>query len=236
MKNVITVARLHMNKRDITFLVPLGIIALVMVISVIIVLAIQRGGGDMNSADYIDGARMNMGIIWSLPGFLVYLGVQAISTTFPLALALGMTRRSFVAGAAVANLVQSLYIALVMLALLGLELATDHWFFGLYVLDIYLLGAGNPLQLFLTVLIGTFTMLSIGGVFGAIWVRFGAKGPTFLGLGLGLVLAITVLILVPYASDIFAAITPVRLALFGIGISLLALLGTWLNMRRTAVR
>lgn len=236
MKRVVNAARLQMNKADVTFFVPLFIIAIVMVISAVIVLAIQRGGGDLNSAEYIDGARMNSAMIWSLPGFLVYLGVQSVATTFPFALALGLTRRSFVAGTALTNLVQALYIGVVTLALLGLELLTDHWFFGLYVLDIYMLGAGDPLQLFLTFFIGTFVLLSIGGVFGAVWVRFGGKGPTVLGLVLGLGIAITVLILVPYMGEIFAAFTPLRLGYVGIGIAVIALLGTWFCMRRTSVR
>ncbi|XPP27241.1 MAG: hypothetical protein ACNYNX_03395 [Leucobacter sp.] len=236
MNRVIRVTRLQMNKPDVTFLVPLMILGVVMVISAIIVFAIQRGGGDPSTAEYVDGARMNMGMVWSLPGFLVYLGVQAVATTFPFALALGATRRAFVAGTALSNLVQSAYIALVMLALLGIELLTNHWFIGLYVLDIYLLGAGNPLQLFLTAFLGTFVMLSIGGVFGAIWVRFGAKGPTLLGLAIGLLLAIAFLIAVPYLGEIFAAITGARLIVVAIVVALVALVGTWLCMRRTAVR
>ena len=125
MNRIVKVARLQANKLDVTFLVPLYILAAVMVISALIVFAIQRGGGDPSSADYVEGARMNMGMVWSLPGFLVYLGVQAVSTTFPFALALGTTRRAFVAGTALANLVQSAYIALVMLALLGIALETE---------------------------------------------------------------------------------------------------------------
>lgn len=236
MNRIVKVTRLQMNKPDVTFVVPLMILGVVMVISIIVVLAILRSGGDPSTAEYVDGARMNMGMVWSLPGFLIYLGVQAVATTFPFAIALGATRWAFTAGTALANLVQSAYIALIMLVLLGLELVTNHWFIGLYVLDIYAFGSGNPLQLFLTAFIGTFGMLSLGGVFGAVWVRFGAKGPTVLGLAIGLVLAIAFLIAVPYFGEIFAAITGVTLTVAGIGIALLAILGTWLCMRRTAVR
>jgi len=83
MNRIAKVTRLQMNKPDVTFAVPLYILGIVMVISVIIVLAIQRAGSDPGSADYVVGARMNMGMVWSLPGFLIYLGVQAVSTTFP---------------------------------------------------------------------------------------------------------------------------------------------------------
>lgn len=236
MKRVANVVRLQMNKPDITFFVPLMILAIVMVISAIIVIAIQRAGGDVASADYADGARMNMGMVWSLPGFLVYLGVQAVSTTFPFALALGTSRKAFVAGTALANLIQSAYIAVVMLILLGLELLTNHWFFGLYVLDIYALGAGDPVVLGLTAFLGTFTCLSLGGVFGAVWVRFGAKGPTVLGLVLGLAVAILFLIVAPRIGEIVASITGTTLGLTAAVVAVLAILGTWVCMRRAAVR
>ena len=98
MNRIVKTARLQMNKPESTFLVPLYILGLVLVVSAVIVLAIQRGGGDPGTAEYVQGARMNMGAVWSLPGFIVYLGVQAVATTFPYAMALGATRRAFVFG------------------------------------------------------------------------------------------------------------------------------------------
>jgi len=236
MKRITHVARLHLNKPEIMFAVPVYIIVIVMIISGIIVFAIQRGGGDPMSADYIDGARYNSAMMWALPGFLVYLGVQAVSTTFPFAMTLGASRRAFVAGTALANLIQSAYIALVMLALLGIELATSHWFVGMYVLDVYVLGAGNPWQLLVSAFLGTFLMLTLGGVFGAVWVRFGSKGPTLLGLALGLVLAVAVLVLVPYFGTIMEHMTGGLTALLVVVVAAIALVGTWVSMRRTAVR
>ena len=173
-------------------------------------------------------------MLWSMPGFLIYLGVQAIATTFPFALALGTTRRSYVVGTALANLVQAAYITLIMAVLLAIELATNHWFFGAYALDTWGLGSGSFAVLIPTVFIGVFVCLSLGGVFGAVWVRWGSKGPTVLALALGLVLVTTLLILVPQIGDIVAGITRFRVALFAIAIAVLALIGTC--MRRTAVR
>ncbi|MGI8392255.1 hypothetical protein ACSHWG_05335 [Leucobacter sp. Z1108] len=236
MNRALKVTRLQMNKPDITFIVPASILLIVLVISAIIALAIQRSGVDPSTPGYVDGARSNQAMFWALPGFLIYLGVQAVSTTFPFALALGTTRRAFVAGTALAHLVQAAYISLLMVALLGLELATNHWFFGLYVLDTYVVGAGNPWQLLASAFIGTFVSLSIGGIFGAVWVRFGAKGPTVLGLVLGLAAALLLLFFAPRLGEIFAAMTLPMVAVGAIGVALLALAGTWLCMRRTAVR
>ncbi|MBK0417540.1 hypothetical protein JD276_00605 [Leucobacter sp. CSA1] len=237
MNHVINVTRLHLNKPVVAFGVPLMIVGLVLVITWIIAAILQRAGMDPLDPAYAEGARTgNQGMVWSLPGFLVYLGVQAVATTFPFALALGTTRRAYVAGTAVANLIQAAYITVIMTVLLGIELATDHWFFGAYALDTLLLGSGSFGVLIPTVFIAVFVFLSVGGAFGAVWVRFGSKGPTILALALALVLVIALLILVPQFGEIIAGITRFRVALFGIAVALVALVGTWFCMRRTAVR
>lgn len=236
MKNSLRVVRLQMNKPDVTFMVPAAIVLLVLAVTAIIAFAMQRGGFDPASPDYADGARWNMGMVWSLPGFLVYFGVQAAATTFPFALALGSTRRAHVLGTAMANLVTSAYVALIMLVLLGVELVTGHWVFGVYALDTHWFGAGDPWTLFTTAFLGTFVCTSIGGLFGAVWVRYGSRGPTVLGLALALALAVLILVYAPQFAQIAAAVTRPVLAAVAIGIALLSVLGTWLAMRSAAVR
>ena len=237
MNRILKVTRLQMNKRDVSFFVPAIIVGMVMIVTAIISIALQRAGvNEVGSPEYVAGAMANTGIIFSLPGFLVYYGVQAVSTTFPFATALGATRRNYVIGTALANAVTGLYVAAMLSVLLFIELATNHWFMGIYVLDTYALGSGNVWQLALTSFLGTFAFTSIGGVFAAVWVRFGSKGPTALVLALGLVLAVLILVFVPYFAEIFAAITGAMLAWIGLGISVLAIGGTWFSMRRTAVR
>lgn len=236
MNRVLKVTRLHTNKLGSFIGVPVVILALVMVVSVIIALAIQRAGGATSTADYIEGARWNSGIVWSLPGFLIYYGVQAVATTYPFALALGTTRRNFILGTALANLLQSLYIAVLLVVLLGIELATGHWFASVYVLDTYMVGAGNPWVLGVTAFLGVWFCLTIGGFFGAIWVRFGAKGPAIVGASLGLVLAGLLLLLAPQLPELVAGITRGGLAVGAIAVIVAALAVTWFAMRRAAVR
>ena len=236
MNGVLNVARLQMNKRDVTFGTPAGIVGVVLILSALIAIALQRAGVDPAQADYVAGARNNLGIVWSLPGFLIYYGVQAVATTFPFAMALGSTRRAYVLGTALANVVTALYISLILTVLLLLELATGHWWFDIYVLDNYALGSGTVWVLMPTVFLGVLFCTSIGGMFAGVWVRYGNRGPTILGLLIGLVLATLILVFVPYAGEIFAAITAAKLAWTVLGLSALALFGTWLAMRRTAVR
>lgn len=236
MNHLLKVTRLHLGKPGVMFGTPAGIVLIVLLVSAIIAMALQRAGLDPNSPEYVQGARWNQGMIWSLPGFLVYYGVQAVATSYPFALALGATRRAHVFGTALANAILSAFVALFMAALLGIELATHHWFFGLYALDVYLLGSGNPFLLAGTVFLLTFVATSVGGMFGAVWVRFGPKGPTVLALVLALVLAVLVLVFVPQAAAIVGGITTPILAGVALGIAVVALVVTWGVMRRASVR
>lgn len=236
MNRVLNVTRLQLNKRDVSFVVPPSIIGLVLVISAIISIALQRAGLDPADPAYAAGARNNLGVVWSLPGFLVYYGVQAVSTTFPFAMALGSTRRAYVLGTALANVVTAIYVTVILAVLLLVELATGHWWFDIYVLDNYALGSGDIWMLVPTVFLGVLFCTSIGGLFAAIWVRYGNKGPTILGLSVGLVLAVLILVFVPYVAQIIAGFTLAKLAWIAVGLVVVALIGTWLAMRRTAVR
>ncbi|MFV0432781.1 MAG: hypothetical protein ACK5LO_02185 [Leucobacter sp.] len=236
MNRIVNVTRLQMNKRDVSFLVPPIIVGAVLVVSAIISIALQRAGLNPSHPDFAAGARNNLGIVWSLPGFLVYYGVQAVSTTFPFAMALGATRRSYVLGTALAGIITSLYVTVILVVLLLIELATGHWFYNIYVLDNYALGAGNVGILAVTAFLGVLFCTTVGGLFAAVWVRYGNRGPTYLGIALGLLIAILVLIFVPYTMEIVSAFTRAKLAWGTVGLVVLALVGTWLAMRRTAVR
>ncbi|MBP1326682.1 magnesium-transporting ATPase (P-type) [Leucobacter exalbidus] len=236
MNRITRVTRFHLVKRLEFFVVPLSILLLVLAVSIIVALAIQRTGADTSSPDYIAGAKQNMAIIWSMPGFLIYYGVQAVATSYPLALSLGTTRRNFILGTFIANAIQSAFVAILLVAMLGLELVTNHWFMSVYVLDTFLMGDGNPITLFITAFIGVLVCLTLGGFFGAVWVRFGPKGPMVVGLALGLLLALTVLIIAPRIGEVFAAITSAKMTIAAAVVLVLALGGTWFAMRRASVR
>lgn len=237
MNRIVKVTRLHLNKLGTYAVTPPMILAIVMVVSIVIQLAIQRSGSvDVHSEEYIANARYNSSVFWSLPGFLVYYGVQAVATTYPFGLALGATRRNFILGTVIANAVQSLYVALLLLVLLGVEVATNHWFMSVYVLDTYVLGAGDPSILLAASFVGTLFFLTLGGLFGAVWVRFGAKGPLIMGLALGLALALTLLAIAPRLGEIIAGLTYAKTGLAAAVIMVVALAGTWLSMRRASVR
>ncbi|MGO1410759.1 hypothetical protein [Microbacterium sp. JB110] len=236
MDTMILTTKLHLNKREITFLVPLYITGVVTVISVLISLLFWRSGSLPGTPGWIQGSQSNPGIAWALAGFLVYLGVQSVATTFPFALTLGASRRGFVGGTFLWNVTVSAYLTLVFAVLTMVEVATGHWFSEFYIFDVYILGAGDMTLLIPLVFLSVLSMLMIGGVFGASWIRYGARGPQFVGIGIAIVLILALIIILPAAPDILAAFQLWWLAIAAgcaIGISAL---GTWLLLRSAPVR
>lgn len=228
--------KLHLNKRETTFLVPMYIIVTVAVISVLISLLFWRSGSLPGTPDWIQGSQVNPGMAYALPGFLVYLGVQSIATTFPFALTLGASRRSFVAGTLLWSVIVSAFMALALALLTTLELATNHWFAGFYVFDIYVLGAGDLGRLLPIVFLATLSMLCLGGVFGASWIRFGARGPQMIGIGTAIVLIVALIIVIPSAPAILAAFKLWWLAVAAVIAIIISALGTWKLLRTAIVR
>jgi len=236
MSSIAPTVKLHLNKREITFLVPLYITLMVTVLSVLIALIFWRSGSQPGSDGWVIGSRNNPGIAYSLPGFLVYLGVQSIATTFPFALTLGATRRAFTAGTLAWAAMVSAYLAIVLAILTVLEIATNHWFTGFYIFDIYILGTGNIPRLLAIVFLGSLTSLTLGGVFAAAWVRFGTNGPRTLGIALGLVIAVGALLIVPAWPDLQAAFQLWWLAVTAVVVIAGSSIASWAFLRSATVR
>lgn len=236
MNAIVSATRLHLNQRRRTFSAPLWIAAVVGILSVIIALIFWRGGSQPGTAEWIQGGRSNPAIIYALGGFLVYFGVASVASTYPFALTLGSTRRAFVAGTVLWQAFVAAYVAVVFLVLSQIEIATNHWFIGFYVFDIYVLGAGDPWRLLAIVFLGVLAFLTIGAVFAAAWVRFGTRGPQLLALALIVALGLGIAILVPSIASIIAGFQIWWLAIAAVVVIALASIGTWLLLRSAIVR
>lgn len=236
MKNIAAVTRLQINKRALVLGAPATILALVTIVSIIIALAMARAGMDSQSAEYVQGFRQNTGVINSISGFLVYLGVQAVATTFPFGMAMGTTRRAYTLGTLGYNILQSIYMAVLAVILLGLEKLTEQWFVHAYVMNTTLLGNGNPAKLMGIIFVLTLTMMSIGGVFGAVFTKAGAKGPLILSGVLAVVISVGVLIGGPYLGSIFSGNIMAKLLGAGLVAVVLSSLGSYLALRTASVR
>jgi hypothetical protein len=236
MSAVAASVKLHLNKREVTLLVPVYITAMVALISVLISLLFWRSGSVPGSADWVQSSRFNPGMLYGLGGFLTYMGVQSVATTFPFALTLGATRRAFAAGTLAWAAITSAYLTVVFVVLLQIELATGHWFSDFYIFDVNILGAGDLTKLVPIVFLGTLTLLTLGGVFGASWVRFGSRGPIMVGVSIAIVVIVGLIIVIPSLASIFAAFQLWWLAVAAIVVVALSSLGTWRFLRPAIVR
>lgn len=236
MNAITSTVKLHLNQRFNTFITPLLIAGTVALISVGISLVFWRAGSLPGTPGWIQGSQANPGIVYALVGFLVYFGVASVATTFPFALTLGTTRRAFVTGTLAWYALTAAYIAVIFAVLNALEQVTDHWFVGFYIFDIHVLGAGDTTRLLLTVFLGVLTALTIGGVFGASWVRFGARGPQFIAVGLLLVVGIALLVVIADLAELIAAFELWWLVVAAGAVIVASAVGSWLLLRPAIVR
>ncbi len=230
------VVRLHFARRLNLLLVPLFVIGVTLVVSIVIQLAIQRAGVDVGTITYAAGARQNPGVAWALSGYLVAMGVATVASTFPLAAALGTTRRDFALGTAATHALTALFLTAVFVGMLGLELLTGHWVGGFYVFDVNVLGAADPLVLTVVAFLGSWLALSVGGVFGASWLRFGPRGPLAISVTAVAVIAVVVLATVPSFAAVAEAFRPWWLAVAAVALTGLSIAGTFAFLRRASVR
>jgi hypothetical protein len=232
----IAVLRLHYAKRSMMFGVPLYILLGVLAFSAIISLIFWRAGSEIGSEEWITGSRNNQGMLWAFIGFMVYMGVQSVATTFPLGLSLGSTRRAFTIGTLLSHVALAAYLAAITAAVFLLEIATNHWFVGFYLTDVIILGDGDLGRLLAIQFLTVLTSLSIGAAFAAVWVRFGNRGTTLMSLGLGLVLAVALVLLVPYFAQIAEAFELWWLAVAAVVVILLSAVAEYACLRRASVR
>lgn len=231
-----SVLRLHLTKRLHVFGVPATILGIVIAVSLLIAVGMSRFGVDTSTVEHLENARYNSGVLWSLPGFLIYLGVQAVSTTFPFGMSLGTTRRSYSAGTALYFALQSAYIAAISMALYGIEIATNHWFMNAPVFDVNALGSGNVFAVGATVFTLAFFSLTLGGLFGALYVKAGSRGPLILAIALGVTLVLLLVILAPILPSVAASLTRWSILATALGVSIAAIAGEYFALRTASVR
>jgi hypothetical protein len=210
--------------------VPLYILGAVVLVTVAVTVIILRAGGDVRHADF------NASVLYSVLGYTVAIGVQNVSRSFPLALALGSTRRTFTLGNLVTSALQAALVAVAAVVLLGLETLTHGWFVGARALSSVLLGDGNPLVLAGVMALAILTALHIGGLYGATWVRFGTRGPVVLTVGIVAVVLLLLVALISTGAAVLAAFEPWWIPAAATVVVALAVVGQYLFLRRASVR
>ena len=210
--------------------IPLAILAGVVLVMTAVTLIVVLSGG---RAAAVGG---NGAVIWSLFGFIVAVGVQAVAVSFPLALAFGSTRRTFTVGTLATIGAEAVLLTVASLVLLGLEVLTGGWFVGARVLADSTLGGGDPFVLTAVMFLATLSALAVGGLFGAAWVRFGASGPLLLGAAIAAALVLVLLALAPQLVAVAAVFEPWWLAVAAGVVVAVATAGQYGMLRRASVR
>lgn len=236
MNRATAIVRMHFNRKFSAFVMPPILGVGVVLIMIVIVMALRGAGVPTSSQEFVDGFRNNGGIIWTLAGFLISLGVQAATACFAFATSLGTTRRDYVLGTGAYFLLQTAYVTAILSILLVVEKATGHWFVGAYALDVHVLGDGNFAAFLPIVMAGTLSMQAVGAMFGASWLRFGSRGPLLIASVMVVLLVASILIIVPRWAAVMAGISFVWAALALLLLGVVALTATGAFLRRTSVR
>lgn len=236
MNRTLAVVRMHLGRRFSAFWMPLILGVSVVAIMVVIVATMKAAGVPTSSAEVVDGLRNNGGMVWTLAGFLISLGVQAATSCFAFATSLGTTRRDYVLGTGVYFLLQTAYVAAILAVLLALEKATDHWFINAFTLDVRALGSGEWTAFLPIVLAGALAMQAVGAMFGASWLRFGSRGPLLISIAAVAGLVVAILIAIPRWATLAAAFSTTWAALMLLVLGAVALAATGAFLRRTSVR
>ncbi|MFP5072385.1 hypothetical protein ACLFMI_22305 [Pseudonocardia nantongensis] len=188
-----------------------------------------------NVDDAGDGATGALSALFFIIGS-TYLIVM--TQVMPFALSLGITRRHFYAGVSVLVAVETLFHAVVLTALLGIERATGGWGIGTGFFSMSFMPEQNPLLQVLTywsplVAIG-FVFVAIGAIFRR-WGQFGvwtAVVAALLVIG-AIVFALTWQSAWPAFGRFFVDTPiPLLLGIYPLGLAVVAAAGGFLVVRR----
>lgn len=212
--------RLYLANRREVLLTPLYILTVMVLLSVAITLIIAILAGYPIPDEVRANMRYNGGALYAVPGFLISVGVLAMTRNLDMALAFGSTRRSFWFGTGLGFVVTSSAVGLYAIGFLALERLTNHWFIGAQAFDVAFLGSGNPLRTFLTMFLLSILTLFLGAFFGMVYRSFGTFWTSAVVIAVSL-LALGVVALIAWQ---WASIEPLWQAL-----------GGWLLLALTAV-
>lgn len=184
------VVRLHLANPFTILVTPLMVLGIIFLANWVIWLLVRSA----SPSDPESVAGVSQGLQWSGASmwtfvYMMIVAIQAMNLAFPFALGFGSTRRDFSLGTGVTFLGLSAGWALLYTGLAMIEKATNGWGLGGTMFNAFYFGLDEPwgVRLFNTFVAFLF-FFAIGSVFGAIYVRYRARGLTLFFLALALVL------------------------------------------------
>lgn len=201
MSRTLTVVRMQFVNRQTFVWVPL------IVLGGAFVLTLAVGG--LLQASGTTGVKMGGGLqapMW----YLLVIGVQSLTLTFPFSQAMSITRREFFTGTLVAAAGSAALLALIVMAGGAIESATNGWWMQTYFFTEPTLWAYGPLVAGLSVFVLSMLFFTIGFCSATIYKRFGPLVLTvaLTAVGLAGVFALMVIVMFGHADAVAAALRP----------------------------
>lgn len=184
------IVRLHAVNPSIFFGVPAMVLGGAWAITMVIALILLGSGVPMENT----GFRYSWAVL-SPQWYLIVVGVQAVSYTFPFALGFGATRRDYWLGTGVMFVLASVLYALAIATLLLIERATGGWGIGAGMFDaLWYVGADWATAFYSTFAL-QLLVLFIGAGVTTVFMRWRMKGMLTLAAGaMALILGVIALL------------------------------------------
>jgi hypothetical protein len=165
------IVRLHTVNPSIFFLVPAMILGGAWAVTMVIALILVGAGVPMENT----GFQYSWAVL-SPQWYLIVVGVQAVSYTFPFALGFGATRRDYWIGTGVMFVLASLLFAVTIATLLLIERATGGWGIGAGMFDALWYVGADWFTAFYTTFALQLLVLFIGAGVTTVFMRWRMKG------------------------------------------------------------
>ncbi|MBM7506161.1 hypothetical protein ACFPER_03515 [Agromyces aurantiacus] len=184
------IVRLHTVNPSIFFGVPAMVLGGAWAITMVIALILNGAGVPMENT----GFQYSWAVL-SPQWYLVVVGVQAVSYTFPFALGFGATRRDYWLGTSLMFVLASVLYSVVVATLLMIERATGGWGIGAGMFDALWYVGADWFTAFYTTFALQLLVLFIGAGVTTVFMRWRMKGMLTLAFGgMALILAIIALL------------------------------------------
>ncbi|GAB3247768.1 hypothetical protein [Kineosporia babensis] len=167
MNRVVSAARLHLLSYQ-NVAIPWAVLASALAVNLLLFGSMQAGGASEEAA--FTGGLVSIYIAASVSA------VQLMNKHFDFAVSFGLSRRGYLLGTALFALGMALGSALLLYALLGIELATGGWGLELEFFGVAELFTANPLTAVPSYAVPMLFFIAVGALYGAINHRWGMTG------------------------------------------------------------
>lgn len=230
------IVRLNLVNKWTTVWLPIMIMGFIWLVNWLIWWIIWAAAAPADRADALEGTQWSGGAFYIFV-YMMVVGIQVVSATFPFALGYGTTRRDFSLGSAVTFALLSIGYALGFAALSAVEEWTHGWGLGGHMFtSVYFAGQGFGARFFI-VLCGMLFFFFIGAFAATLFMRWRMNGILAAGAALALLLvgAIALVTLTdswPAVGDWFASTGAVGLSAWLLLPTVLAALAGYLVLSR----